>query len=71
MEKSEKQLERQSAELVELRDRLGSNELYSSDNKAKLTALLADEAALQQQLEATEEQLLEQMQALELAEQSG
>ncbi|MEE9336348.1 MAG: ATP-binding cassette domain-containing protein [Granulosicoccaceae bacterium] len=70
VEKSEKQLERQSAELADLRDRLGSNELYSSDSKAKLTVLLADEAALQQQLETTEEQLLEQMQALELAEQS-
>jgi len=70
VEKSEKNLERQTGELADIRNRLGSNELYNSENKAKLTALLAEEATLQQALETTEELLLEQMDALEQAEQS-
>lgn len=70
VEKSEKELERVSAVLADIRNRLGANELYSSDNKAKLTSLLADEASTQQRLELIEEQLLEQMDALESATRS-
>ncbi len=70
VEKSEKQLERVSADLDDIRNRLGATELYSADNKSKLAALLADEASAQQQLELVEDQLLEQMDALESATRS-
>jgi len=68
IEKLERQMDKCMAELSETRNRLASNELYNPESKAELTELLATEATLKKQLASVEEQLLEQMQVLELAE---
>ena len=70
VEKQEKALVRLTAQLSDTRDRLASNELYSSGQKEKLAELLNLEASLKKQVDDSEEQLLESMQALELAEQT-
>jgi len=58
-----------SEELVELRNRLGANDLYTEDRKAELTELLQAESTLAASLASAEDELLLQMEALEAAEQ--
>ncbi len=71
IEKTERKLERCVNELSQTRDRLASNELYTSENKILLTEALALEAEQKQQVTVLEDQLLENMQALEQAESDG
>jgi ATP-binding cassette subfamily F protein 3 len=68
VQKCERQLEKALAELSETRTSLASNELYHSENKTKLTELLAKESDQKRSVEHIEEQLLDAMQALELAQ---
>ncbi len=71
IEQSERKLEQWVTQLSDTRDRLASNELYNSENKSKLTELLALEAEQKQQVVQLEDELLENMQALEQAETDG
>ena len=68
VQKFERQLEKAMAQLSETRTSLASNELYNSENKTKLTELLAVESDQKRSVEQIEEQLLEAMQALEIAQ---
>ncbi len=68
VQKFERQLEKGMAQLSETRESLASNEVYNSENKAKLTELLALESDQKRQVDDIEEQLLEAMQALEVAQ---
>jgi len=68
VEKQEKKLGQLLTQLSDTRDRLASNELYNSEQKEELAKQLSLEASQKQQVEACEEQLLECMQTLELAE---
>ncbi|MFK8083551.1 MAG: ATP-binding cassette domain-containing protein [Granulosicoccus sp.] len=65
--KHEKQLVLASKTLSEVRDKLGAEELYNAENKAKLNDLLNAEAEARLQVESCEEQLLDSMEALEQA----
>jgi len=65
--KHEKQLVLASQTLSEVRDKLGAEELYNVENKAKLNDLLNAEAEARLKLESCEEQLLASMEALEQA----
>jgi len=58
-----------SEQVAEARDRLSANDLYTEDKKAKLTELLQQEATLATALADAEDELLDRMEALELAEQ--
>jgi len=71
IEQTEQKLEKCVIELAKTRDRLASNELYTPENKNLLTEALALEAEQKQQVTVLEDQLLENMQALEQAESSG
>ncbi|MCL4131018.1 UNVERIFIED_CONTAM: hypothetical protein GTU68_007883 [Idotea baltica] len=71
IEQSERKLEQWVTQLSDTRDKLASNELYNSENKSKLTELLALEADQKQQVAQLEDQLLENMAALEQAETDG
>jgi len=71
VEQTERKLEKCVNELSETRDRLASNELYTSENKNLLSEALAMEAKQKQLVTALEDQLLENMQALEQAESDG
>ncbi len=68
IQQTERKLERGVTQLAATRDRLASNELYNPENKSMLTELLATEAEQKQQVSALEDELLEQMDALEQAE---
>ncbi len=68
VEQSERKLEKWVTQLSETRNSLASNELYNSENKSKLAELMALEATQKQQVSAFEDELLENMQALEQAE---
>jgi len=68
IEKSERQLEQWVSQLSETRNSLASNELYNSENKSKLAELLALEVQHKTKVSALEDELLENMQALEQAE---
>lgn len=69
----ENQLEKASLCLSEVREKLGMKELYNSDSKSVLNELLSAEADARQKVAQAEEQLLESMEALEVAtaEHSG
>ncbi len=71
IEKSERQLEQWVTQLSETRNSLASNELYNSENKSKLAELLALEVQQKTKVSELEDQLLENMQALEQAEIDG
>lgn len=58
-------------QLNELRNRLGSNDLYTEERKEELTQLLQEEAALASKLDDAEEELLDAMETLEQAEQQS
>lgn len=66
----EKQLQKASIVLAEVREKLGDKQLYDAENKAKLNDLLNAEAEARGQVESVEELLLESMEALETAELS-
>ncbi len=68
MERAEKQLEKQMAELSRLRSELAANDLYTDQNRQRLAKLLSQEATLKSNVEQAETVLLESMQALEHAE---
>lgn len=68
VEQTERKLDKWVTQLSETRDRLASNELYNSENKSKLAEILALEAEQKQQVSSLEDELLENMQALEQAE---
>jgi len=68
IQRSEAKLERWVTQLADTRNRLASNELYTPENKSTLSELLALEAEQKRQVSALEEELLENMQALEQAE---
>ncbi len=70
VEKHTQIVEKLSLELTELRNSLGSNDLYTEERKAELTQLLQAEASLALKLNDAEEELLIQMEILEQAEQS-
>lgn len=65
--KYEKQLEKATLMLSEVREKLGAEELYNIENKAALGELLAKEAQARSEVESAEELLLESMEALEKA----
>lgn len=71
IEQSERKLERLVTQQADTRDKLASNELYNSENKSMLAELLALEAEQKRQVSALEDELLENMQALEQAEQDA
>ena len=71
IEQSERKLGKWVTQLSETRDSLASNELYNSENKSKLAELLALEAEQKRQVAELEDELLENMQALEQAESDG
>lgn len=68
VEQTERKLNKWVTQLSETRDRLASNELYNSENKIKLAEVLALEAEQKRQVASLEDELLENMQALEQAE---
>ena len=68
IEQSERKLDKWVTQLSDTRNSLASNELYNSENKSKLAELLALEAEQKQQVATLEDELLENMQALEQAE---
>lgn len=61
----EKALEKQSGYLAELEEILASEEIYSAENKARLTDTLAKQVEAKKQLEKIEMQWLETQEALE------
>lgn len=61
----EKALEKQSGYLAELEEILASEEIYSAENKARLTDTLAKQVEAKKQLEEIEMQWLETQEALE------
>ena len=70
IEKLEKQLDKHSAELAEIEQALGDNELYNDDNKAKLKELLAKQATLTPKVNDIEEELLMALEEMEEKEQA-
>ncbi|MBB1335671.1 ATP-binding cassette domain-containing protein [Pseudoalteromonas sp. SR44-5] len=70
IEKLEKQLDKHSAELAEIEQALGDNELYNDDNKAKLKELLAKQATLTPKVNDIEEELLMALEEMEQKEQA-
>ncbi|WP_300582412.1 ATP-binding cassette domain-containing protein, partial [uncultured Pseudoalteromonas sp.] len=70
IEKLEKQLDKYSTELGEIENALADNDLYSDENKAKLTELLAKQASLTPKLNDVEEELLMALEELEEKEQA-
>jgi len=68
VEQSDKRVAKLSTEIVKIRERLADAELYNQERKAELADLLQQEATAQQQLAASEEILLEAMEALQNAE---
>ncbi len=68
VEKHEKALDKATLELEKIRHSLASNELYNAENKTILAQLLAEESTLKQQIELIEENLLDSMHELELAQ---
>ncbi len=71
IEQSERQLEQWVTQLSETRNSLASNELYNSENKSKLAELVALEVQQKTKVSELEDQLLDNMQALEQAEIDG
>ena len=71
IEQTERKLAICVNELSKTRDTLASNELYTAENKILLTQALALEATQKQQVTELEDQLLDNMQALEQAESDG
>ena len=71
IEKIERKLAKWVTQLSETRSRLASNELYNPENKSKLAELLALEAEQKQHVSTLEDDLLEQMDALEQAESNS
>lgn len=65
--KHERQLEKATKELSEVRVKLTDEALYNAQNKQQLSELLESEAEARAQLEQAEEQLLDSMEALEAA----
>lgn len=63
----ERQLEKASQELSEVRGKLADEALYNAQNKQELNELLESEAKVRAQVELAEEQLLESMEVLEAA----
>ena len=68
IEQTERKLDKWVTQLSETRTRLASNELYNPENKSTLTELLALEAEQKQRVSVLEDELLEQLDALEQAE---
>ena len=69
MAKHEKQLEKATRTLTEVREKLGAEELYNTENKVMLNELLALEAQARSDVDSAEELLLDSMEALEKANQ--
>ncbi len=69
LQKHEKQLEKLSAELSGLEERLSDTQLYNDDNKAKLLALLDEQKQLTAAQEETEMAWMEAQEAIEQARQ--
>ena len=67
--KHEKQLEKATRTLTEVREKLGAEELYNTENKVMLSELLALEAQARSDVDSAEELLLDSMEALEKANQ--
>ncbi len=64
----EKSLEQLTQQQTIVESQLADNNLYSAENKAKLTALLAEQAKILPELNDVEENLLEQLELLEVKE---
>jgi len=60
-----------SDKVADIRTKLAVNDLYTEDRKAELTELLQNEASLVVELSNAEDELLNRMEILELAEQGG
>ena len=68
LEKLDADMESQHAQLSEIEASLSDSSLYDADNKAKLKDILQQQASLTQQAESTEEEWMEQQEALETLE---
>lgn len=68
LEKLDADMETQHAQLSEIEASLGDSSLYDAENKAKLKEILQQQATLTQQAESTEEEWMEQQEALETLE---
>ena len=68
VDKNERKLEKATAVLTDVREKLGNEALYTAEQKTKLNELLGAEAEARSLVELAEEQLLESMEALEAAE---
>ena len=64
---SEKALDKATAELSAIRARLSDEGMYNEENKAELTRLLSEEVKARAEVDRAEDELLENMEALELA----
>jgi len=60
-----------SDKIADIRTKLAVNDLYTEDRKAELTELMQDEASLAAALAEAEDELLNRMEILELAEQGS
>ena len=67
VDKQEKELDKETNTLAEIREKLGDESLYNADNKSVLNELLSAEASARQRVDLAEELLLESMEALEIA----
>lgn len=68
LEKLDADMESQQAQLSEIETSLSESSLYEAENKAKLKEILQQQATLTQQAESTEEEWMEQQEALETLE---
>ena len=68
VDKFEKLLDNATNTLAGIREKLGAEELYTSENKSELNELLSAEAEARRQVDLAEHQLLESMEALENAD---
>lgn len=68
LEKLDADMESQHTQLSEIEASLSDSSLYDAENKAKLKEILQQQATLTQQAESTEEEWMEQQEALETLE---
>lgn len=67
VDKHDRQLEKATQLLSQVREKLGADGLYDAQNKQQLSDLLSAEASARADVETAEEALLESMEALEVA----
>jgi len=70
IEKQERALNKKTISLKALQEELADSELYNDESKDRLADLLEQEGAARREIDEIEEQLLDSMQQLELAESS-